>query len=496
MILKLQGISEDCIIIQMKDVLGMSLISNAKWNMTSQLFKVAAQAINIVYLATIIPPAEYGLMAMALVVFNFGILLRDLGTSAAIIQRKELTNNLINTVFWLNTFMGVGLAIVIALSSPFFSYLYHQPKLIPILLLLSITFPLSSSAAAHLALLERDSKFRQISLIEISSSLVSVLVAIILANLGFGVYSLVVQAIVLNLISCIQFWFVSPWRPLFTRFVDKKEFKIIFGFSVNLSLFNFINYFSRNADSFIIGRFMSATVLGSYNLAYRIMLFPLQSLTFVTSRSLYPILSKSQDDNKEIYSTYSNCVFVIVLITAPLMSGLAFYSEPFIRLVFGPQWHITSDVLKWLAPTAIIQAILSTSGSVFMAKGRTDILMRLGIIGAVLQVSAFVIGVNYTITTFAMCYLIANVLNFFPVMISLFRVINGSFRIFVMQFVPIIISTLIMLLVLSILNIYYHQEEINGLLTLFLFSVLGAVIYFIFIIILAKKIRLFLFKKY
>ena len=77
----------------------MTLRSNAKWNMFSQTFKVLVQIVNIVYLAKIIPPAEYGLMAMALVIFNFGILLRDLGTSAAIIQRKELTHPLINTVF-------------------------------------------------------------------------------------------------------------------------------------------------------------------------------------------------------------------------------------------------------------------------------------------------------------------------------------------------------------------------------------------------------------
>ena len=166
----------------------------------------------------------------------------------------------------------------------------------------------------------------------------------------------------------------------------------------------------------MIGKFMNATILGSYNLAYRIMLFPLQSLTFVAARSLYPILSKSQDDNLQISKIYINCVFFILLITAPLMSGLAFYSKPFVSIVFGEQWHITGDILKWLAPTAIIQSVLSTSGSVFMAKGRTDVLLKLGIIGAFLQVSSFLIGVHYDISTFAMCYMIANILNFFPVM--------------------------------------------------------------------------------
>lgn len=82
----------------------MNLISNAKWNAFSQFIKMAIQVVNLVYLAKIIPPAEYGLMAMAVVVMNLGILLRDLGTAAAIIQRKNISNSQINSIFWLNVF--------------------------------------------------------------------------------------------------------------------------------------------------------------------------------------------------------------------------------------------------------------------------------------------------------------------------------------------------------------------------------------------------------
>ena len=467
----------------------MTLRSNAKWNMFSQTFKVLVQVVNIVYLAKIIPPAEYGLMAMALVIFNFGILLRDLGTSAAIIQRKELTHPLINTVFWLNTIMGIALAIIVFSSSPLIANFYQQPQLIPILMMLSITFPLSSCAAAHLALLERDSKFKIVSIIEVTSATVSVVCAVVLANLGYGVYSLVVQAIILNLMSAIQFWLASNWRPTVRSFIDLQVLKDVFGFSANLSLFNFVNYFSRNADSFIIGKFMSASVLGSYNLAYRIMLFPLQSLTFVTTRSLYPILSKSQDDNKSISSLYLKCVFVILFITMPLMVGLAYFSEPFVRLVFGAQWYLTADVLKWLAPTAIIQSVLSTTGSVFMAKGRTNTLLRLGIIGAILQVSSFIIGVKYSITVFAMCYFIANILNAIPVMYCLFKLIDINFKCFFTKIIPIISGTGCMWLSLNILNLYVPMISINSVLKLCSLSVTGALLYIIFMVVFSRFIR-------
>ncbi len=474
----------------------MTLVSNAKWNTLSQFFKVFSQLINIVYLAKIIPPSEYGLMAMAIVFINLGFLLRDLGTSAAIIQRKVLDNSLINTIFWLNTFMGIGLAIIISLLSPAISDLYHQPKLMVMIIMLSITFPLSSCAAAHLALLERNSEFRKVSTIEITSSLCSLIVAITMAKLGFGVYSLIAQAIVLNLMSAIQLWIASSWRPSFSCFVNVDDIRNIFGFSANLSFFNFINYFSRNADSFIIGKFMSSAILGNYNLAYRIMLFPLQSLTFVATRSLYPILSKHQDDNKKIEETYLNCVFVILLITAPLMCGLAFFSKPFIFLVFGEQWSLTAGILVWLAPTAIIQSVLSMSGSVFMAKGRTDILMKLGILGTILQVGAFLIGVNFNINTFAMCYLISNIINFFPVMLFLLKTIDSNFFLFFRKIYPIIFSVIIMILALQIISLYFPLSKIDGFFTLLFFSSIGAVIYFFALLIMSSFIRKIIFLKF
>ncbi|MCC3719630.1 MOP flippase family protein [Rouxiella badensis] len=467
----------------------MSLLANAKWNSFSQFFKIGIQLVNIVYLAKLIPPAEYGLMAMALVVLNMAILLRDLGTSAAIIQRKELTNSLINTVFWLNTFMGLALAVIVVLASPVIAEIYHQPKLIPVLMLLSITFPLSSCAAAHLALLERDSKFKKISGIEISSSMVSVIVAVVLANLGYGVYSLVFQAITLNLMSAIQFWLASSWRPFLREFIKLDELKSIFGFSANLSFFNFVNYFSRNADSFIIGKFMSVFILGNYSLAYRIMLFPLQSLTFIASRSLYPVLSRSQDNNADISKTYLNCVFVILLITAPLMSGLALLSKPFVLMVFGQQWSLVGDILKCLAPTAIIQSVLSTTGSVFMAKGRTDILMKLGIIGTILQVGAFLIGVHFDIITFALLYFVANVLNALPVMYCLLKLINSNFKDLIVKIAPVVGATIVMVVAMKFTIAHIGIDFISTFPRLISFSLFGGAIYFLSIAILSTQVR-------
>ncbi|WP_416262008.1 polysaccharide biosynthesis C-terminal domain-containing protein [Gibbsiella quercinecans] len=174
------------------------------------------------------------------------------------------------------------------------------------------------------------------------------------------------------------------------------------------------------------------------------------------------------------------------------MSGIAIFSKPFILLIFGHQWFLTANILRWLAPTAIIECI-STTGSVFMAKGRTDTLMKLGIIGAILQVGAFLAGVNFDITVFAIFYLIANVINFFPVMFCIFKIIGESFYSFFKKITPIIISTIIMVISLIVIsNSFTSKNGIQSIWILILLSIIGALIYTVSILTLSTQVRVFL----
>ncbi|MDQ1215017.1 lipopolysaccharide biosynthesis protein [Pantoea anthophila] len=470
----------------------MNVLSNAKWNAVSQFLKMLVQAVNLIYLAKIISPAQYGIMAMAVVVINLGTLLRDLGTSAALIQKKEVSNNLINSVFWLNVLLGLFLCGVIACLAYPLSLLYHQPELVKVLILLGLTFPLSSCAATHLALLERGNQFKSISRVEVTSSVCSVIIAIILANCGFGVYSLVAQALVQNSMSALQFWKISKWRPSLTHFIRACDIKEIFSFSTELSLYNFINYFSRNTDSFIIGRYMSATILGQYNLAYRIMLFPLQSMTYVATRSLYPVLSRFQDDNKRIEATYLNTIFFVLVFTAPLMTLIGYYSFPIIKLFFGEQWLKTAEILKWLAPTAIIQSVLSTTGAVFMVKNRTNIMLKLGMFNALIMVSTFFIGVRFDITTFAKFYMLANIFMFFPLMHCLMMTLSGNLINVFLKVYPVSIAVGVMMMAMFVIDQKYPSSQINNILLLVSICFCCVITYLVSLITMSKSARIFI----
>ncbi|HHF7900549.1 TPA: oligosaccharide flippase family protein, partial [Escherichia coli] len=214
-------------------------------------------------------------------------------------------------------------------------------------------------------------------------------------------------------------------------------------FSSNLVAFNFLNYFSRNSDQIIIGRFFSSATLGQYSLAYRLMLFPIQNITFVLTRSLYPILSRSQSDDKGSFNIYIQTLRVISIIIPPLMLGLAIVSHEFVLVFLGEKWFLVSTLLMWLAPVAIMQSMVSTTGSVFMARAKTNILLYISIYNAFLQIGAFIIGGFYDINTLVILYLIANVLMFFPNMYLAIRVLKGNYLIFLKVITKPIIFSLV-----------------------------------------------------
>jgi len=387
----------------------MSAMSNARWLTLSQASRIILQLVSLFILSRLLEPSEYGLLAMATVATNFAFLLRDMGTAAAVVQKESLTEETTSTVFWLNVAMGMFLMLALIIASPFLAKYFRIDRLAPVLCLLSIVFPITSASAVHQSLLERRSEFKTLARIDIVSAVVGLTVAITLAYLGFGVYSLVWNMLASAICSSTQLWTTSPWRP--KKIWAVAELRSLWGFSGNLTGFNFVNFFARNADSMVIGRVLGSVQLGIYSQAYKVMMFPLQSMSFVAGRALFPVMSRQQAERDKMAQLYLRSLQLIATLTAPMMAGLWLLREPFVAIALGKQWGEVPIVLAWLAPVGFLQSLISTTGSVFMSTGRTDLLMRLGLLGTFLQVTSFFIGVRWGIEGVACCYLIANILN-------------------------------------------------------------------------------------
>lgn len=397
-------------------------VSNARWIAVSRVVSIGVQLASLAWLSRLLVPPDFGLVAMAMVVTNLASLVRDMGTTQALIQREALTEQAIQTTFWFTAGIGLVLGVAVAVLSPVAALAFEAPGVTGLLLLLAVTFPILGATTVHEALLERDSRFPLLARIAAVSAVASLAVAVTAAYLGAGAYSLAFGSLASAVVSSAQLWIASPVKP--RRFWSRQELRGIRQFSDYLVGFNLVNYFSLNADSMIIGRFLGAESLGLYSLAYKIVDFPVNNLTFVASRALFPVMSRQQAMPEEMASLYLRTLAMIAFITAPMMAGLALLREPFIAVVLGAKWLPMADVLLWLSAVGFVNSLTCTIGSVLVARGRADYLLYLGIVGVVLQIPAFIIGLRWGVEGVAAGHLVATVIDAVAAFTVVLRVLD------------------------------------------------------------------------
>ena len=399
-----------------------SAIFGVKWSAISHFGRRGLSLLTTIILARLLAPADFGLVAMAAVVVGFIELFNDLGTATAVIQRKDPSQALIASMFWLNAGFGFVATLVLYLVSPLAGAFYREPAVIPIMQALSVSLALSGLSTLQKSLLERDLEFGKLARIEIGTAVFAAVVGITSAFLGYGAWSLVYQMLAGNLLATLLVWWASRWRPSWQ--FDWAEIRSVMGFSLNLTGATIFNFFARNADKLLIGRFLGSQDLGYYDLAYRLMQFPLQGISAVIARVMFPLLSRLQDDSGQFGRTYVKMAAAIALISFPLMLGLTALVEPFVLMVFGKAWLPVIPLLLILAPLGAVQSITTTVGTIFTAKGRTDWALWWTIGSSVLIVLSFVLGLRWGILGVTASYAIMSLLLTYPTFAIPFRLIG------------------------------------------------------------------------
>lgn len=341
-------------------------------------------------LARLLPPDDFGPIAVATVIITFFNVFSDWGIGPAVIQNKQLTKADLNGIFSFTLWAGVGVTAVFFGSSWFIAEFYKTDVLGPICRLLSLNLLFASANIVPNALLFKEKRFRFIAVRNLCVQGVAGTAAIIAAFSGAGIYALTINPIVS---SAAMLVINLRENPLVPRLVPARDaIRKIFSFSAYQFAFNFINFFSRNVDKLLIGKFMMP-LLGYYEKSYRLMMLPLQNITNVVSPVMHPIFSEYQHDFAKLSSSYLKVVRFLAFIGFPLSVFLWFSAHEVIITVFGGQWEPSVPVFKILTTTVGIQVVMSTSGSVFQAAGQTKMLFISGLLSAVLNVGAICAGI-------------------------------------------------------------------------------------------------------
>lgn len=359
----------------------------------SEIIKQVFWIISTVVLARLLSPSDNGLIAMAVVVTGFIDLFKDLGLSAATIQRAEVNHQQGSTLFWINVAVSICLAVVTAALAPAVAWFYDDPRLLPITVVLALGFVLGGVTIQHKALLKRQMRFSVLTKIEVSAVAFSTLVGIIAAFTGFGYWSLVVMKLAGAPAEIIATYLVCPWRP--GRFSWNASVRSMLAFGGNLTGYRMVNYLVRNVDNLLIGRFYGPLQLGLYAKAYALLLLPLQRIAIPIGSVAIPALSRLVDQPERYRQAYINIQAKVCLVTMPLVAFMISTADWTILVLLGPKWFEAATMFAWLGVSGLIEPFSYTTIWLFLTQNRTRQQFYWGIISSTLMVAAIVAGLPW-----------------------------------------------------------------------------------------------------
>jgi O-antigen/teichoic acid export membrane protein len=368
----------------------------------SQGVGMALQVITTIVLARLLSPTDYGLQAMVVTLTSFFSLFRDAGLSVATVQRETLTHEQISTLFWINVGLGTFLMIIVAAAAPLLAIFYKEPRLAGITIASASIFLMSSLAVQHRALLDRAMRFTTGAKIDMLSAVVGTIVAIGMATLGFGYWSLIVQTISLYVVGTLAVWIAMPWIPGRPHWTPELRSMVRFGGTVTLN--SVIVYIAYNTEKVLLGRFWGPASLGLYGRAYQLSNLPVQQLTGSVGSVAFPMLSRLQGDAQRLRRSYLKSHSLVVSLTVPVVVSCSLFSDEIVSTVLGPKWNGTAPILRLLSPAILVFALMNPLSWLLRAVGLVERSLKIAVFIAPVMILGVLAGLRRGPTGVAMGY--------------------------------------------------------------------------------------------
>ena len=356
----------------------------------SRYISMGAQIVITAVLARLIAPEDFGLVAIVTVFTGLFSLLSDMGIGTAIVQYRDLTEEDYGQLFGFSIILAVGLTLSFCVVSPLLAWLYGDSRLVPLCCTAAPVLLFSTLNMVPEGLMLKARRFDVIGIRLVCATIVSGALAIALALAGGGCYSLVIQSAMSSLIVLV--WNLLTRRIHFISFHFMGPLRRIFSYSAYQFGFSLINYFSRNLDNMLIGRFMGSAQLGYYDKAYKLTGYPLSAFSSVIASVIQPFMAVHQDDSETIFHCWERIEKMISLVGVCIATIFFCASSEIIRVFYGAGWEAAIPAFSILGISVYFQMMGNPSGAFFQSLGRTDLMFRVGVINTVITLVGLVAG--------------------------------------------------------------------------------------------------------
>lgn len=347
-----------------------STFSAVRWTAASTLARALLQIVQVMVLARLLPPEDFGLMAIASAIYVIVSMFVDMGISSALIHFPRPPDSTLSTLFWLNMGSALILALLLACLAAPLSALYAEPELLPLIVLMSLALPLSALGLQFRVIAEKELRFSSLAPIEIIAALIGFTSAILIAVLGGGVYALVIPMLIsAGITSVMAWWKLSVGlRPTLTfRLVESLPYLRYGAYRLGDKLCNALH---SQADVLIGGAFVGAKAMGIYSVPRDQALRLSNTIVNpIVTRVGLPVLAKVQGDIEKLKSIYLQSLRMTSSINFPVYGALAIWADEVVMVLLGGQWSESSYFLRIFAIWGLIRSTGNPVGSLLYATG-------------------------------------------------------------------------------------------------------------------------------
>jgi O-antigen/teichoic acid export membrane protein len=431
-------------------------VSGMVWTFAQQFGTQIIYFVISLLLARLLTPSDFGTIAMFTVVISISSALIEGGMVSSLIRTLNADDTDLSTVFWFNVSIAIVMYFVVFASAPLIADFYKLKSLTNIIRVYAIILIIKSFISVQAIRFVKSLDFKTSFKIQLPSLIIGGSLGILLAYNGFGVWSLVIFPLTQSLISSVQYWFYSDWRPSFL--FDNKKFKYHFNFGYKMTLSSLLVTIFSNINAIIIGKMFSPAQLGYYNRAENLKQLPVTNLSTALNKVTFPLFAKLSHDNIKLKEVYKKLMKVVIFIIAPVLFLSIVIAEPLIRFLLTEKWLPAVPYFQILALTGILHPIHAYNLNILMVKGKSDLFLRLEIIKKVLVSAILFFSLQYGIFGILWGQVVFSILAFFINTFYTGKILKyGSIQ-QIADLLPVLFLSVIIAVAFHYLDFYFFKD--------------------------------------
>lgn len=457
------------------------VFSSLLWKFLERGGVQIVQFVISIVLARLLVPQDYGLIAIIQIFIAIATVFVQSGLSTALIQKKNVSELEISSVFIYSLVIAIIAYVFLFLAAPFIEDFYSENNLSIVLRIMALTLFPGAFNSIQIALVQKELNFRMLFFCNLCSAILSGIIGIIVAYVGFGVWALVVQQLLYQFFVCFLLMIKLKWRPKFLFSYSKTKGLLRYGF--NLLGARLIDTIYHNLESLIIGKKYSGTELAYYNRGKQFPLIMIDNIDGSIQSVMLPIYSKNQDNLVKIKEMVRSTISLSTFFVFPAMIGLSTISTELILLILGDKWINSVLYLQLYCYISALFPLQTANLQAFNSIGRSDIYMKLITIKRILGLFilffvTMVFDNAFSIVVACLFIEVAGVIiNIYPNI----KIFNYNFADQVRDILPNFICAILMGILIN--NIHIQNVFINMIIKI----ILGFIIYLIICTLIKNK---------